>query len=140
MVELTETDFEILKFINENEPVELSKIRAEFPSISSLEYRISRLKSRDYQGNATILVPIQNTSYILEKYNEETDKALGIYFTTDMGKKALQDHERQSKAAKRELWLKNAWIPILVTLATNLVIGALKWLWPLIQRWASSFL
>lgn len=39
----------------------------------------------------------------------------------------------------KELWIKNAWIPILVSVATNLVISGLKWLWPLIQQWLSNF-
>ncbi|QAT48546.1 hypothetical protein EQM14_01430 [Caproiciproducens sp. NJN-50] len=43
------------------------------------------------------------------------------------------------KRRNKELWIKNAWIPILVSVATNLAINGLKWLWPLIQEWVSSF-
>lgn len=140
MIELTETDFKLLKFISENEPVGIEKIKAKLSDIDSIEYRISQLKNMEYRTVASIQIPIENTSYVYEEYDYDNGKSLGIYSATDMGKKALQDYCHKQNKSKKEFWLKNAWIPILVTIATNIVIGGIKQLWPLIQQWFSSIL
>ena len=44
------------------------------------------------------------------------------------------------KADTKRLWLKNAWIPILVSVATNLIIVGIKQLLPLIQELLSRIL
>ena len=89
-------------------------------------------------------LPIPNTAYIEQDYESiktdigETEyRPLGIYHLTEFGYKSLQDYEYNQAAHKREIWLKNAWIPILVTLVTNLLIHGIKELWPLIQEWLS---
>lgn len=75
---------------------------------------------------------VPNTSYI---------EVIGdIFCIAPLGKKALQDYQKQNKVDKRMLWLKNAWIPILVSIATNLIIDGMRQLLPLIQEWVSSFL
>lgn len=48
-------------------------------------------------------------------------------------------HYRRFQAKEiSNLWIKNAWIPILVSLVTNLAIAGLKQLWPLILGWLSN--
>lgn len=63
------------------------------------------------------------------------------YFTSSSaGKRLVEDFLDKERISRKELWLKNAWIPILVSIATTLAINVLKSLWPLIQQWASNFL
>ena len=83
---------------------------------------------------------LNNSSFILQRYEvtgtgvNKVCKPTGVYEMTDYGRKSLQDYLSQKRAAKRDLWLKNAWIPILVTIATNLLIVGIKALLPLIQE------
>lgn len=37
------------------------------------------------------------------------------------------------RSQRRELWMKNMWIPIIVSLTTNLVLDVIRSLWPQIQ-------
>ena len=55
---------------------------------------------------------------------------------SDNGKRYLLFLKNRAK----QLWLKNAWIPILVTIITNLIIDGVKWLLPLVSQWLSSSL
>ena len=141
---LNDIDFEILDFISKNEPVNIDQIKANFPNVSSLDYRIKSMARQSYSEAVHASIP--NSSFILQQYEKigtgvrEIIRPLGIYTTTDCGKKALQDYKQEIKSKRKELWLKNAWIPIIVSVATNLVISGAKWLWPLIQQWVSSFL
>ena len=61
-------------------------------------------------------------------------KATGLMSITNLGR----DYLIYCRQRKKELWLKNAWIPILVTIVTNLIIDGLKCLSPQIQQWLSS--
>lgn len=144
MIELTDIDVKILCFIEEHPSIDMESIKARFKNASAVEYRVKLLATQEYRhyGNLPISHPIDNTSYILEDTEDvrgdngiHSVKRLGTYQITDFGRKEIQDHRRKRKSRRRELWLKNAWIPILVTLATNLIIGGVKWLLPLIQEW-----
>lgn len=141
---LTEIDYRILEFISHNEPIKIDDIKNKLPNISSLEYRINLLATPEHRKVGYDYVPIDNT-YCLKEECEygngviTTVKGLQIYSLTDMGRKALQDYKTEKKRKKRELWIKNAWPPILVSVATNLLIIGIKWLLPLIQKWLSNF-
>lgn len=51
-------------------------------------------------------------------------------------------HIYRSYKAELRFWLmlKSLWIPIVVSIITNLIIDGIQWLLPLIQQWFSSFL
>lgn len=120
---LSDTDFKILEFINKNEPVKIEKIKSAFPNISSIDYRISLLSKMDY--NQTLYCFLPNTSYITQEYaisksSFDSNEPLGIYRVTDFGKKSLQDYKSNIKKHKKELWLKNAWIPTIAAFITTL--------------------
>lgn len=125
MSELSDVDFKILEFINENEPVEIKKIKSKFPEIASIGYQIEQMSKQTFSQSGSCYIP--NTSFIIQEYEEfeepkgsfEPAKPLGIYTVTDFGKKALQDHKEYTKNRKKELWLKNAWIPIIVSFVTT---------------------
>lgn len=143
MIDLTQIDFKILDFVNSNGPIHLEAVKKHFPGIDSIEFRVAELSKVKY--NSTGRFVLKNSSLLAQQYEYvNTDlgphaKETGIYAITDCGKKALQDYKEKVKETRKELWLKNAWIPIIVSVATNLVISGAKWLWPLIQQWVSSF-
>ena len=129
MKELTNIDFKILDFINKNQPVHIDKIKAEFPRISGVEYRIDLLSRQEFsQSGACYLT---NSSYIIQEYQRTGEGsfadrlATGIYRITDLGRKTLQDYKQSSKSHRKELWLKNAWIPIIVAFATTVLTNYL---------------
>lgn len=143
-MDFEQIDFEILDFIEANSPTDIETIKKRFPGIASVEYRVESMSKQKY--NSTERFPLKNSSLLVQQYEYvDTDlgphaKKTGIYEITDGGRKALQDYKREITSKRRELWLKNAWIPIIVSIATTLSINGLKQLWPLIQRWVSSFL
>lgn len=145
-VDLTENDVKILQYVRSHQPVHISQIEQSLHGIESISYRVDILATPKYRHYDYFCEAIKNSSYLEQAYENITvhgvthSKPLGMYTITDFGRKALQDHENSVKAQRRELWLKNAWIPILVTIATNLAIRALEWLFPLIQQWLSNIL
>lgn len=46
----------------------------------------------------------------------------------------------QSYQDEQKFWmmLKSLWLPIVVSIITNLSTDGIQWLWPLIQQWFSS--
>ena len=144
MTELTDTDIKILRYIKKHDSASLTEMETAMPDVAALRYRIEQLSTPEYRGAPGISIPIQNTAYIEQDYEivasesgRRVHQSLGTYRLTAFGDKALQDYEHNCTTHKRELWLKNAWIPILVTLVTNLLIYGIKLLWPLIQGWLS---
>ena len=146
MVALTDNDVKILKFIKRHQPTSLKDIEHAMSKVSSIQYRVEELATHDRKYFQNFSIPIDNTSYIEEDYENVKDEAtgithtkpLGLYSLSEFGEKALQDYEFEALLRRKELWLKNAWIPILVTVVTNLAISGIKWLLPLIQGWFSS--
>ena len=127
LTEFSDLDFEILEFVCKNEPVSIEKIKKNFSKISSIEYRIKELSRRDFDEKTFSYIP--NTSVIVQKYeNHSSDKfteqiAVGTYESTDYGKNILQDFKNKKQIQNKELWLKNAWIPIIVAFLTTLIIN-----------------
>ena len=66
----------------------------------------------------------------------EDDIYLGTVSITKIG----LDYLEYIQKGNILFWLKNAWIPIVVSLVTNLLVIALKLLLPQILQWLSSFL
>lgn len=147
--ELTDIDYRILEFVGSNEPVHIDAMKIHFPDVISLEYRIEMLNtSQIHKLPYGVQRAISNTSFLSQEYEDVIDdsgairysEGLHIYSLTDLGRKALQDYKGNTIKARKEMWLKNAWIPILVSLATNLLLDGLKWLFPLLQGWLASIL
>lgn len=144
IVSLTDSDVKILKYVRSHQPVHISQIERSLHGIESITYRVETLATPEYRYYDHFCEAVKNSSYLEQEYEHVTEHGLthsnplGIYTLTDFGRKSLQDYENAIKAHHREMWLKNAWIPILVTVATNLVIRTLEWLFPLIQQWISN--
>lgn len=54
----------------------------------------------------------------------------GMYSANKDGRRYLV----YCKAQRRDLWMRTLWIPIIVSLVTNLILAALRWLLPQILR------
>lgn len=138
--DLTHHDYMILEYINEHEALSKSDIIEHFlGKIISVDLRINNLTSSG---------PVINppTDYIWRVYKEAKpvcgEPSLELtdrYMISPYGQKVLQDYKTRSKLSRRALWLKNCWIPIIVSLATNLAVYLTKSLitklLPLIQQW-----
>lgn len=64
----------------------------------------------------------------------------GIYVEKDNGKYSLTLDGKSTLLFRKQELLRSIFLPIIVSILTNLAIVALKWLLPLIQRLLSSFL
>ncbi len=147
MVDLTENDVKILRYIKKYGSSSIADMENAMPDIKALCYRVEVLSTPEYRKVHSISLPIENTAFLEEDYElattdigETVSKPLGVYRLTAFGDKTLQDYEHQRISRQKELWLKNAWIPILVSLVTNLLIHGITELWPLIKGWASHIL
>ena len=89
-----------------------------------------------YSELSTLCLNLLKHGYICDtalSYNQ--DEAVQLTLTHE----GLHYFELKHKG-KRLLWLKSAWIPIIVTLVTNLLVAVLKWLSPQILEWCTNFL
>lgn len=135
---LEENDYKILKYINEFSRVSKDEIIKKFNGkIDGIEYRINLLETPDYSNVSSLRIPIDNSSYIKNDFETIKDgsftksRRTDFYYITDFGKRALQDHVHSSKKEKRLLWIKNCWIPMLVSLVTTLTTIGLTQLIPM---------
>ncbi len=129
-------DYIILNYVSKFDKLTKEQVISHFlKSIPDVEYRFDLLCSE------TVKRPFVYPSYIAIEYKEYVDsmgitqqKPTGFYYLSNAGYKALNDYKVTQKRERKTLWLKNAWIPILVTIATNLIISGLKMLLPLILK------
>jgi hypothetical protein len=135
---LEENDYKILKFINEFSRVSKDEIIKNFNGkIDGIEYRINLLETPDFSNVSSLRIPIDNSSYIeneFETYEDDSftkSRRTNFYYITDFGKRALQDHIHSSKKETRLIWIKNCWIPMLVSLVTTLTTIGLTQLIPM---------
>ena len=84
----------------------------------------------------------KQSSYAVEEFDTIEDEShithllsKNTFHISPLGKKTLQDYQLKRKFEKRSLWIRNAWLPIIVSIFTTLAIDGLKLLLPLIQVW-----
>ena len=136
--ELTSKDYELISFIGKFDNVPLSEIKDKLGNkIDSIELRISQLSLATYNGR----IPVRNSWYIEENYETNKDEHgvtkityLGSYSITELGRKVLQDYNQSVKSERRMFYHRSVLIPIAVTIATNILLGVLQWLLPLILK------
>lgn len=139
---LTSIDAELLKFIHENGGADLASIKQEFPKISAIEHRLKKLSTPKYRElpNAPFgrpKIPIENSSFLIKRTGAN---ASVVYELTEYGQQTLQDYFTAKRLHLREIWLKNAWIPIIVSFATTLITNYILPRLPTIIQWFANFL
>ncbi len=120
MYELAETDYEILRYIGKHGPVSISDVIAAFPRNPIVEYRINQMDPKEYMSAIQPRSRSETVHYLKRKDEK--------YELTEIGWKAVQDYRSSLKRARRDLWMRTAWIPILVSVVTNLAMLVLKYL------------
>lgn len=144
MPEINDIDAEILRFIRNHEPTSLNSIISGLPNVSAVSFRVKEMCSsgryhipgtRD--GNDWFITQDTRTFRDGTALKEER---LDAYRLTDLGMKVLQDHEYSLKKHRWELWLKNAWIPIIVAFVTTLLTNYILPKLPQIIEWLSHTL
>ena len=88
-------------------------------------------------------VPIERAPRLLRlKLTQDVTTHIPGHMPQPTGRMTISDAGRdyliRYRQTRRDLWLKNIWIPILVTIVTNLAIRGIEWLLPRIQQWLSN--
>lgn len=110
MENLSYFDMMILRFILKNTSSSAETIEKKLQRVESVPARLKALET---------------LHLVHQDFSELKDGSLvrcvplGTYQITEEGKRTLQDYLFSSKKSRRELWLKNAWIPIIVSFATT---------------------
>ena len=140
-MQLDVNDYKILKCLkSHNCPISAEQIARELPRVDAIDLRLRQLSKGEFAQSGLGYIP--DSWYIIEEmdYDGLYPKPTGMYSIAELGKKALQDYQTKTRAGRRRLWMKNAWIPILVSLAVNGIIQLLRWVLPPFLEWLSRAL
>ena len=146
---LTDIDARILEYVSQHRSVHIDSIKKDLSDISSVEYRIELLSTPEYAyvSGFSLPIPKRNTSYLTEYQDFTLNGPLdinlqrtGYYQLTELGQKELQDYLYKKKTETKELWLKNAWIPIIVSFVTTVITNYILPKLPQIIKWLSDIL
>lgn len=132
--ELTKSDYTILQYLSSHtSSTEKDIISALNDTVDGIKYRLEKLSTKEVHQRAN------GTTYSTEAYISRMNRFDSpIYAITSKGEAELQDYNTKKKSDKKELWLKNAWIPIIVSfVTTNITVHLIPKL-PLIQQWLSN--
>lgn len=146
MFDLTEIDAKILQFINSRGTTDTAAIKNKFPD-TAVEYRLKKMSTPEVRYiTSGFSVPIENTCFLHEQTEETVIngicqvKGLGIYELTEYGTQVLENYLAAKHSARKDLWLKNAWIPIIVSFVTSAIANYILPKLPQILRWAANTL
>ena len=146
MNDLTKIDAKILQFINGCGTADLASIKRKFPDVSAIEYRLKSLCTVEVKQRGTYAIPIENSAFLCEQYEDikiqgiPCSRGLGIYELTDHGKRELENYQAGIRSYRKELWLKNAWIPIIVSIITSAIANYILPKLPQILQWIANTL
>lgn len=127
--ELTVNEYLILKYLNKFDSVSKEQILKHFSGrIDEIELRLNSMSAPEYGK----FRPYTDKCYIIEEGDTSFDEYGGINFTSKnsfrisaFGRKVLQDYLANKKLQNRNMWLKNMWIPIIVSFATTVLTNYL---------------
>lgn len=146
MYDLTEIDAKILQFIDSRGTADTAAIKKKFPD-TAIEYRLKKMSTPEVKYiTSGFSVPIENTCFLHEQTEETVIngifhvKGLGIYKLTEYGTQVLENYLAAKHSARKDLWLKNAWIPIIVSFVTSAIANYILPKLPQILRWAANTL
>ncbi len=146
MYDLTEIDAKILQFIDSRGTADTAAIKKKFPD-TAIEYRLKKMSTPEVKYiTSGFSVPIENTCFLHEQTEETVIngifhvKGLGIYELTEYGTQVLENYLAAKHSARKDLWLKNAWIPIIVSFVTSAIANYILPKLPQILRWAANTL
>lgn len=117
--QITACDAEVLRYFRKHGPASTADAKKALPDIGSVEHRIAALAKPD----TGLLAEDADTSY---ESMRSLHVGLGIYRITPKGELALDDYLAEQKRHRKELWLKNMWLPIAVSFVTALLTLGLR--------------
>lgn len=130
---MEDLDYKVLEYIAKHGPVSVAQVEKALPDVDSIGPRLDALR------NVTNRLVVEAT--VDEKHGSLTSVVrTGRFIATPLGNKALQDYKHATKKHRRELWLKNAWIPIIVAFVTTLLTNYLLPKLPQMLQWLSRIL
>ena len=131
MEQISKNDYILLKYISEFQVISIEKVNSHFKhKLKNTSCRMEILHKNGY---------IVSCEKIIDDYKNiriDTD----IFKIAPLGEIALQDYVTQTKLDIKMLWVKNAWIPILVSFVTTNVTMYLIPKLPLILKWLCGIL
>ena len=146
MYDLTEIDAKILQFLDSRGTADTAAIKKKFPD-TAIEYRLKKMSTPEVKYiTSGFSVPIENTCFLHEQTEETVIngifhvKGLGIDELTEYGTQVLENYLAAKHSARKDLWLKNAWIPIIVSFVTSAIANYILPKLPQILRWAANTL
>lgn len=86
------------------------------------------------KNSCTRLLRLDLVDEIMEYSHGDMPIETGMCEITDKG----TDFLAYRKQFKKDVLLENAWIPVVVSILTNLSTDGIQWLLPLIQQWFAS--
>ena len=125
--ELMSNDYVILKYINACESVSKAQLINRFSNkIDAVDFTLSCLSEPQYIKTQGSSYPIDNSSYIIEEFDEGKDDYGATYSIsknsfriTSFGKKTLQDYLINRKSERIKFFVSH-WIPITVSVLSLL--------------------
>lgn len=107
------------------------------------EIALSRKELRALRASKRKQIPISRTPRLIRlKLTQHVCTGVPGYAPQETGLMEISDFGMDYLAyyrqARKDIWLVNAKIPILVSIATNLVIAGIRQMWPSILQWVSS--
>ena len=122
-IKFSDLDYKIIKFVLKKKSATVEEIEQSFPKTNNVKYRVEQLSKPMFSDRLGALIsdssPLKKDDIRLYEYAES------VYIVTDYGKKLLEDYELDKRNHIKEMWVKNAWIPIIVAFATTLLTNYL---------------
>lgn len=138
--ELAEIDADILRYIYRHEPVAIEEVERAIPD-SLVQHRVVSMSGSGWYDPRRNDTPAPSLITLDHRVSEAGRiEYLGTCRLTDHGKKVLQDYDKAHRAHRKEFWLKNAWIPIIVAFVTTVITNYILPKLPLLIQWFASIL
>ena len=131
MEAISVVDAKVLEFLRNKNTVEIASVSAHMGF--DCTQRLMNLENLRYVSTPKKAVPIS-----LGDMTAMTLQSTGICQITELGRIALQDYQAKQESEMKLLWLRSVWLPILVSIATTLLVHLLSWLLPRIPIWFAS--
>ena len=124
--------YEILSCLKRRGSLTREQLSRHLSSIDAFDIYLSQLLSAGYVNE-------EMDSWV-DVLGRAQFRMKNIFYISNTGKKALQDYKNQRKENNRDMWKEKALIPIIVAIATTILLNLLAWLLLPITRWFHHFL
>lgn len=130
---LTEDDFAILVYIKKHSPISIGAVIKHFGKrIDAVDNRVFALLNPEHSiiDNRHVLT-VPNSSYIQKVGSDKNPDLLEL---TVPGKHAVQNYLTSKRVDRQKFLFRSVAVPIMVTVATELILHGILWLLPLIKE------